>query len=114
MLISLAVFWIGSGLASLGPGYAQGIGMMQQGGVDALAPLAVIGGGLADLLVGLGIAIRRTAGSALIAGIALALFYALAGTLLTPWLWLDPLAPLLKIAPVITLHLIALATLRDR
>ncbi|MDF2620754.1 MAG: nucleoside-diphosphate sugar epimerase [Xanthobacteraceae bacterium] len=112
VLVSLAVFWIGSGLASLGPGYAQGIGMMRQGG--ALAPLAVIGGGLADLLVGLGISIRRTAGPALVAGIAVALFYALAGTLLTPWLWLDPLAPLLKIAPVIALHLVALATLRER
>lgn len=114
VLISLAIFWIGSGLASLGPGYAQGIGMMQEGGAKALAPFAVIGGGVADLLVGLGIAARRTAGPALIAGIAVALFYAVAGTVLTPWLWLDPLAPLLKIAPVIALHLVALATLRDR
>ena len=114
VLVSLAVFWIGSGLASLGPGYSQGIGMMQQGGAGALAPLAVIGGGLADLFVGLGIAVRRSAGPALFAGIGVALFYALAGTFLTPWLWLDPLAPLLKITPVIALHLVALATLRDR
>lgn len=112
VLASLALFWIGSGIVSLGPGYSRGIAMMQQTG--ALAPLAVIGGGLADLLVGLGIAVRRTAGSALVAGIAVALFYALAGTFLTPWLWLDPLAPLLKIAPVIALHLVALATLRER
>ncbi|CAA0096709.1 Uncharacterised protein [Starkeya nomas] len=115
VLVSLAIFWIGSGLASLGQGYASGIAMMQQGGAAAgLAPVAVVGGGLADLLVGIGIAIRRTARLALLAGIAVALFYALAGTLLTPWLWLDPLAPLLKIAPVIALHLVALATLQDR
>ncbi len=114
MIVSLAVFWIGSGLASLGPGYAAGLAMMQEGGAARLAPVAVIGGGLADLLVGVGIALRRTAGAALIAGIAVALFYALAGTVVTPWLWLDPLAPLLKIAPVIALHLVALATLGDR
>jgi hypothetical protein len=42
------------------------------------------------------------------------LLYAVAGTVLTPWLWLDPLAPLLKIAPVIALLLVALATLEDR
>jgi hypothetical protein len=111
---SLALFWVGSGLASLGPGYGQGIAMMREGGVEALAPLVVIGGGLADLLVGLGIAWRPFARPALIAGIGVSLLYAVAGTLVTPWLWLDPLAPLLKIAPVIALHLAALAILEDR
>lgn len=47
-------------------------------------------------------------------GQAILLLYAVAGTVLTPWLWLDPLAPLLKIAPVIALLLVALATLEDR
>ncbi|OYX66484.1 MAG: nucleoside-diphosphate sugar epimerase [Rhizobiales bacterium 32-66-11] len=114
VLVSLALFWIGSGLASLGPGYAPGIALMQQGGAGALAPLAVVGGGLADLAIGIGICVRRSARLALTGGIAVALFYALAGSVLTPWLWLDPLAPLLKIAPVIALHLCALAMLRDR
>ena len=111
---SLALFWVGSGLASLGPGYVQGIEMMRQGGVEALAPLTVIGGGLADLVVGIGIAWRPHARVALLAGIGVSLLYAAAGTLFTPWLWLDPLAPLLKIAPVIALHLAALAMLEDR
>lgn len=114
ILLSLALFWIGSGLASLGPGYEGGVALMREGGAGALAPLAVIGGGLADLLVGVGLIVHLTAPFALLGGIAVALFYALAGSVLTPWLWLDPLAPLLKIAPVIALHLVALATLRDR
>lgn len=114
VLGSLAIFWIGSGLASLGPGYPSGIAMMQEGGAGALAPFAVIGGGVADLLVGIGIAIRPSARSALLAGIAVSLAYAVAGTILTPWLWLDPLAALLKIAPIVALHLVALAILRDR
>jgi uncharacterized protein YbjT (DUF2867 family) len=111
---SLVLFWIGSGLASLGPGYEQGIEMMRRGGVEALAPVIVAGGGLADLLIGIGIAWRRNARLALISGIGVSLLYAAAGTLVTPWLWLDPLAPLLKIAPVIALHLAALALLEDR
>ena len=114
LLVSLVIFWIGSGLASLGPGYGTGVALMKMGNAGEWAPLAVIGGGLADLLVGIGICIRRYAGAALSAGIIVALAYALAGSVLTPWLWLDPLAPLLKIAPVTALHLVALATLRDR
>lgn len=55
---------------------------------------------------------RDLAGGGL--GKPILLLYAVAGTVLTPWLWLDPLAPLLKIAPVIALLLVALATLEDR
>jgi uncharacterized protein YbjT (DUF2867 family) len=114
ILVSLAMYWVGSGLASLGPGYDVGIGLLRQGGVETLAPLLVVGGGLADLLVGVGIAVRRMAKAALLAGLAVSLAYAAAGTVATPWLWLDPLAALLKIAPVMALHGVALATLGDR
>lgn len=114
VLASLALFWAGSGLASLGPGYRAGIAMLQQGGVEAMAPFAVFGGGLADLLVGIGIVVRPSARPALLAGLAVSLGYALAGSIVTPWLWLDPLASLLKIAPVMALHGVALATLGDR
>lgn len=88
---SLAIFWAGSGLAFLEPGYAPSITMMQQGGTAAVAPLAVLGGGLADLVVGLGTAIRGTARLALLLGIAVALLYAApaasscAGYRSTPW-----------------------------
>ncbi|MBW4656588.1 MAG: SDR family oxidoreductase [Kaiparowitsia implicata GSE-PSE-MK54-09C] len=113
-LVSLIVFWIGSGLASIGPGHATGIAMMQQGGAGAWAPFAVIGGGVADLLIGFGIALRPAARAALLAGMTISLLYAVAGTIVTPWLWLDPLAALLKIAPILALHIVALVTLRDR
>ncbi|WP_306224301.1 SDR family oxidoreductase [Bosea beijingensis] len=115
IIASLALFWIGSGLASLGPGLPTGVALMGQGGVTGLwANLAIVGGGLADLSIGAGIAFRRTARPAMLAGIAVSLAYALAGSFVTPWLWFDPLAPLLKIAPVIALMMVGLATLRDR
>lgn len=114
ILASLALFWIGSGLASLGPGYTAGLALIGDGMGRSAASLAVIAGGIADLLIGIGIAIRRTSRASLAAGIVVSLLYAMSGTILTPWLWLDPLAPLLKIAPIVALLLVALATLEDR
>jgi hypothetical protein len=31
-----------------------------------------------------------------------------------PWLWYDPLGPMLKISPIVVLNLVALAILEDR
>ncbi|KRE21685.1 nucleoside-diphosphate sugar epimerase [Bosea sp. Root483D1] len=114
VLISLVLFWIGSGLASLGPGYETGRALLAHTLGDPVIDLVIIAGGIADLLIGIGIAVRRTARPALAAGIVVSLLYAAAGTLFSPWLWLDPLAPLLKIAPIVALLLVALATLEDR
>lgn len=115
VIASLVVFWIGSGLASVGPGFSAGLDLMNQGGVsDRWASFVIMAGGVADLAIGVGIAIRRKTRLALLAGIAVSAAYALAGSIVTPWLWLDPLASLLKIAPVIALMLVGLATLRDR
>jgi uncharacterized protein YbjT (DUF2867 family) len=114
IFVSLALFWALSGVSSLWPGYSIGIALMEQGGAATIAPLAVIGGGIADLAIGIGIAFRRTARPALWAGIAVSLAYALAGTLVLPRLWIDPLAPLLKIVPTIALMLVALAVLKGR
>lgn len=114
VLVSLVLFWIGSGLASLGPGYAAGLTLIAGKLEGPAAALVVIAGGLADLMIGIGIAMRRTARPALLSGIVVSLLYAVAGTILAPWLWLDPLAPLLKIAPVVALMLVALAILEDR
>lgn len=114
LFISLVLFWIGSGLASLGPGYEQGRALLAHTLGGPVIDLVIIAGGIADLLIGIGIAVRRTARPALVAGIVVSLLYAAAGTLFTPWLWLDPLAPLLKIAPIVALLLVALAMLEDR
>lgn len=114
IFISLVLFWIGSGLASLGPGYEPGRALLAHALGSPVIDLVIIAGGIADLLIGIGIAVRRTARPALVAGIVVSLLYAAAGTLFAPWLWLDPLAPLLKIAPILALLLVALATLEDR
>jgi uncharacterized protein YbjT (DUF2867 family) len=114
IFVILSGFWIVTGLLSIGPGYQIGVELMLEGGAGALAAPSVIAGGLADIAIGVGIAMRRTARLALWAALGISLFYAVAGTLLVPRLWIEPLGPLLKIWPIIALNLVALAILRDR
>lgn len=110
LILSLAALWIGSGI----------VGLLQSGPAAAL-----IGGGkaaetlvricaLIDLLLGGAILIRTYARVAALLMAAMSLAYLVAGTVITPHLLLDPLAPLLKIIPTIALALVAAAILDRR
>ena len=114
VLAILALFWIATGAITLGPGLAAGRQMLADAGAGALAAPLAVGGGVADILIGAGIAARRTARAAIWTALALALAYLAAGTLLAPQLWAEPLGPLTKILPIVALHLVALAILEDR
>jgi uncharacterized protein YbjT (DUF2867 family) len=110
-----ALFWIATGLISLGPGWDIGKQMLFEGGVrDPIASLAIIAGAVSDIVIGVGIAWRKTTRPALYAGVGISIAYAVIGTILVPRLWADPLGPMLKIWPVIALNLILIAILRDR
>jgi uncharacterized protein YbjT (DUF2867 family) len=111
----LALFWIGTGLISLGPGWEQGVEYLRAGGVPGgMKEAGVIVGALADILIGVGIAFRRTVRPALYAALAISVFYMIAGTFVLPQLWLDPVGPMLKIWPILVLNLVALAMVEDR
>lgn len=111
----LSLFWIGTGIIAIGPGYGVGEDIMRRGDVvGPLATAAIVGGGLLDILVGVGIAVRRTARIALIASLAVSLTYFAIGTVLVPALWIDPLGPMLKIWPIVVFTLLVLAILPDR
>lgn len=111
----LALFWISTGIVSLGQGWQNGIGLLNEGGVLGWkAAAVVVGGALADLAIGLTIAWRRTARLGLILAILLTLTYLVIGTLLLPRLWSDPLGPMLKVPPILLFHLAALGILEDR
>lgn len=110
----LVLFWIVTGLLSVGPGYSIGVELMKEGGAGPLSGPSVIAGGLADLAIGIALAFRRTARIALYAALAISLFYVCAGTLILPRLWIEPLGPLTKIWPILALNLVAFALLRER
>jgi uncharacterized protein YbjT (DUF2867 family) len=111
---TFALFWLLTGLVSLGPGYERAVHYMLEGGGGPLAEPSVIAGGLADIAVGFGILYRPTARPALWAALGLSIFYIVAGTLLLPILWEDPLGPMMKIWPILALNLLCLAILDER
>lgn len=111
----LVLFWVVSGALALTVS-AEGakailvLAGLGAGAAGVVAPVAA----LADIAVGVGIAVRSTSRAALVAGIVLSLLYLAAGTVLGPGLWLDPLGAFVKTVPIIALMLVALAIGRPR
>ncbi|MBW6425375.1 SDR family oxidoreductase [Rhizobium sp. XQZ8] len=114
MFIVLPLFWISTGIISLTAGFDEGMTLMDRAAAGQLSAPSVIAGALADIVIGAMIAFRRTSRVGLWAAVLVSIFYAIAGTILVPALWNEPLGPLLKIGPILVLHLVALAILEER
>jgi len=110
IILTLAALWIGSGI----------VGM-----ADSARAAPLVGGGrraqllvqicaVTDAALGMAILIRRWARAAALLMALVSVGYLAAGSLFTPQLWLDPLAPLLKILPAFGLALVAAALLDRR
>jgi uncharacterized protein YbjT (DUF2867 family) len=110
----LSLFWVVTGIVALGPGYATAVRFMAAVGAGALSAPAAIAGSVVDILIGVGIAVRRTSRIALFASLGVSAAYLIVATLLLPALWADPLGPLVKVWPTILLAAVALAILEDR
>ncbi|SFK00639.1 SDR family oxidoreductase [Bradyrhizobium sp. Gha] len=109
------LFWIGTGIISLGPGWETGMSLLREGRLpEDVAAVTVTGGALADIVIGLAILWRPLSRYGLWAALIISLTYAVIGTTLVPRLWSDPLGPMLKIWPVIMLNLVAMAIREDR
>ena len=109
-----ALFWIATGLVSLGPGRDHAEDLMEATAAAAWAEPAVIVGALVDLAIGILILFRRTAKAGLQAALAVSLLYLALGTILLPGLWADPLGPMIKVWPILALNLLCLALLDER
>jgi hypothetical protein len=114
IFVVLPLFWIMTGIISLTIGWNIGIDLLDNTAVSAMSAPAVVAGAIADMAVGAMIAWRRTSRAGLWGAIAVSLFYAVAGTILRPDLWAEPLGPFLKIMPILVLHFAALAILEER
>ena len=111
---TFASFWLLTGLISLGPGYELAKAYMLRAGAGPLSAPSVIAGGLADIAVFAAMVYRPTTRLALYGAILLSVFYLIAGTLLLPGLWRDPLGPMMKIWPILALNFICIAILDER
>ena len=114
-IATLAAFWLISGLVGLTAGYDPAAALLTGAGLDeAIARTAVVAGGLIDVSLGLALLVRRTARPAAIGMVAVSLAYLGGATVLTPFLWIDPLGPLVKVLPATVLALVVLAILDER
>ena len=112
---TFGLFWIITGLISLGPGWEHGMSLLREGGLsETFAALTVTAGALADIVIGSAILIRPLSRYGLWAALMISLLYVMTGTALVPRLWSDSLGPLLKAWPLLMLNLVALAIREDR
>ncbi len=79
-----------------------------------MAKLLVLSGIAVDILLGAAILFRPTARLACIGMIGTSILYLVAGTVLTPALWLDPLGPFVKVLPATLLAAVTWAVLEER
>lgn len=109
IVLALSALWIGSGIVGLA--YAKSAATLIGGGnaaVDLVRACSVI-----DLLLGFAIMVRPWARATALLMALGSFLYLVGGSIVTPSLWSDPLAPLLKILPALGLALVA-ASLLDR
>lgn len=109
-ILVLGIFWIGTGVITLWPGWEAAVAVLRAAGYGAAAPAVAAGGAVMDIALGGLLWIRRYSGRAALGMALVGVGYLLAGTLSAPQLWLDPLGPWLKILPAIVLALFAAAT----
>lgn len=112
IFLALPIFWIMTGIVSLTTGWRRRypdrhrrrrVGPLDRGGRS--------GRGRNHWY---NVAWRPASQTGLWGAIATSLFYAIAGTVLRPDLWNEPLGPLMKILPILALHFVALAVLEER
>lgn len=110
-IVALSLFWTLSGLITLGAGWERSLAVLAEGGLHGRAGVLVAGGGaVVDIALGLSLLVRPWTARAAMGMIAVTLTYLLAGTVLLPHYWLDPLGPWLKVVPGMVVCLFVAAT----
>jgi uncharacterized protein YbjT (DUF2867 family) len=114
VLATLAVFWVASGLIGLVRFDEARAVLLERGFSRVLASVFVAAGSVIDVALGLAVLWRPSARVACFGMIGVAIGYLAASALFAPDLWLDPLGPMVKVVPSVTLALIAAALLDER
>ncbi len=109
-IVVLSLFWLLTGLISLGPGYPRAIEVLRSGGFGRWSVSVEIAGALFDVFMGLALLNRRWTGAIATCMCIATAGYLVAGSLTLPQLWADPLGPWLKVIPMMALCLFVAAT----
>lgn len=97
MLAVLVLIWLGTAAVCVGPGYAWGLRIMAEAGVQGTwATVAVIAGAVCDGLLGLGLLVARWRRPALILQLLLMGSYTVIISIVLPHYWFDPYAAVAK------------------
>lgn len=112
-LFTLGFFWIASGVIGLASRESATAHLREVMSAEPAA-LMLWGGAALDILVGFALLLRRTARAAAFASILVAAGYLVAGSFLTPWLWIDPLGAFVKIFPAMALGAFVALALEPR
>jgi uncharacterized protein YbjT (DUF2867 family) len=114
-IAALAAFWIATGVVALGPGRAEALARLGEAGLDgALADVVLVGSAASDIVLGSLLLVCRAARAVLLLMLAVPAIYLVAGTVLAPQLWTDPLGPFTKVVPLVVATLFTLAILDER
>ena len=113
-IATLAVFWLLSGLIGLFH-LNEAVSVLTSRGAEAqFARAAVIGGGVADIALGMAFLFRPWTRLAAAGMLVVSVGYVIGGAILAPDLWGDPMGPMVKVLPSMVLALIPLMFLEDR
>lgn len=113
-VLLLSIFWLLSGTIGLFQfGVAKEV-LMARGIDGQFASIAVVGGAVVDIVLGLAILWRRWTAYACMGMIGASVAYLIGGTVMTPDIWADPLGAFVKIIPGIGLALTTAILSADR
>lgn len=113
LVVVLSFFWLTSGgiaLTQLEPS----AGYISAPGGLATAKILIVVAAIVDIVIGFCFLVRPMTKNAAIASVLVSLAYLFAGVVYAPSLWLDPLAPFLKIFPTILPSIALLLFIDDR
>ena len=114
-IAALSLFWVLTGVITLGPGRAAAMEHLTAAGFPpGPAEAVLVAGSFFDYLLGLLLLVRPATRFVLLTMLAVTAIYLLLGSAMAPQLWLDPLGPFLKIVPVMLATTFTLAILDER
>lgn len=110
-IVVLGVFWLVTGLVTLGPGFEAARQHLVTAGLgDNAAWHGAWWGGWFDVVMGLALWVRPWTRPVAVGMVLATVGYLIGATLWAPQLWLDPLGPWVKVLPMMVLCLFVAAT----